>query len=466
MDALKLLNLMTLHKALKSLIAVVAISGLITSESPAQSSFTMTEQQYDSDKKQWKAESYNYRFWVNPELHLDSVMVCGSRYPSYPWGYYDWIKVQPDVAAKLSPMLGLMSTSLYVQMHSRSNIPQTIRSFKVAGGDTMLVNLVKTHLNGSNLIEIERKAYENGEVTKWSRQRFVLSPAGDTLSEVQVSSGTDERTVSQVLITRDSLGRIISAVKGKILIDTFIFSDSQRYEYSAEGTLEAATHFTSTGVQKRFEYSDWIDYDTTFTPLLEDAHIEYGVIWLGGSGFKSYTSYVKPKWSDSLSFDHKRERSYDSEGRIASDVRSDLEKITTAQYTYYDNGDLKGVETTSTLKGFSSSVEYENGYNFQGLLDSSIFIIDDVPQVRYLFDQSFGSASVQSAEIPSELAANVGRYIQFYTPGQHELLMTNITGVIVMSINSIATTLDLSSLPSGLYFVSIDGGRPRKHLIP
>jgi hypothetical protein len=149
-------------------------------------------------------------------------------------------------------------------------------------------------------------------------------------------------------------------------------------------------------------------------------------------------------------------REYDTAGRIVKETTwFKAERYSTTEWTYHPDGDLHEQYYESMNQPRSKTAYLDHDYGYHGLLMSAL-------DSSYIFEYPF--LSVRTAEILSR-TSSIGEELTL-EGDRHDVRIHNPAGLLVLNELVNDRTLSLSHLPSGLYFISIDGGKPRKHLVP
>jgi hypothetical protein len=218
--------------------------------------------------------------------------------------------------------------------------------------------------------------------------------------------------------------------------------------------------------QIRIEYHGWQRYQSLIYPFVaSNPTSETMNIWLGGEDYLDYALYSRPSRTLPFTYNHRRLKRFDATGRLVSDTFVDsTDQWDKEDWSYYPNGDVASeIRTSSRSQKPIQEMRYENVYLGNNLIRVSTLTSAGRPFRRFSFEYGDPS-SVFGEKSEGYQLASYGRVV-YLPPGQHVLVITSMLGQCVTKSVSVEGEYTLD-FPSGLYFISIDGGKPRKHLIP
>jgi hypothetical protein len=255
----------------------------------------------------------------------------------------------------------------------------------------------------------------------------------------------------------DSLARITEAVLSNNDNDV---CDSQRYTYS-EQQLRSAEHWKLRGKQlvptTRTQYYDWDPARFISSQIYASAE-EYSNPPELAIGYAPYKIASVQSWN---SFDSTYRPWYrvvnelNAEGHLARhSVIDSSGYFGSREYTYYPSGDVETIQEITSINNLRLATN-RNTYNSRGLLVSSEQ--EWAGSRIWRFTATYMTSSVHDKEEGMANGEGVGGRLS---------TIYDALGRSVWEFANKLPELESLDLPSGLYFISIDGGKPRKHLIP
>jgi hypothetical protein len=429
-------------------------------------SFTMITQRFNSTSNDWADTIRVSSYWKNVDGSLDSMIYKDLSFPHYINKYCGWLKLP------LSYTHSWEVPRQFVQLGTQGAMPLTQWVYEIRETDTILMHLLSSAFHdGWRFDSLTSAGYDyEGNPVEWITYAYGHTADGDFSSygSFDYLDPLSYRLEHKLIWTYDSINRPVKVVRGIYdpHIREFTASDSQEYSFGRDGNLERAIYVKTDGTQMRFEYFGWNRFEKSIYPFNGDnPPSETMHIWIGGENYLNYSLYTRNSDSIAWDFQHRRHKMFDKEDHLLSDIIADsLQNSNIQRWTYYENGDLKEyVHYRSNTNTFSVHDSIVNVYEGQNLVSSVHFSLGK-PQLRYLFDYP-ETMSVSTTSATSPLFSS-SRLLQIEPEGHHAVRVANCAGMLVNETQASARSLDLSFLPSGLYFISIDGGKPRKHLIP
>jgi hypothetical protein len=412
-----------------------------------QRHFVMTTEKYDRVNDRWAAPMERAYFWKKADGEIDSVLVEYAKDTTIRI-FKDWRKVSWHLdtgALHRAP-------HQFAQLGTRRRTPLRTEHYSVAGGDTTLISYDSMYMEDTLLM-----AYYKGITPTFSEaELYSYSPLGELIRREALryySGKWHFDYVDTIDKQYDDLGRPTQSVlRMKQSDGIWEMLDSQIFIYDIDNTVRTAMKWRrierQISIIERLELIGWHRFEFN----------SYGFrnleLMVGGNQFLKCAYH---RWSDDSSkwipwgFVDKR---YGANGELEEALTDHPEQgPSNGIFSYYPSGDTKDQRTRSRGDTTYRSYFRDNTYASDGRLLSSIWIYDGSPLYRYtLTYPDMSSVERTGPEFTSEPTR----------PGAHLVVYTILGGKLREFISS-STELDL---PSGLYFISIDGSKPRKHLIP
>jgi hypothetical protein len=426
----------------------------------AQSTFTMTAQNFNEQSRVWTDTFEVSQFWKSAPDRLDSV------HSIFPGQYlilsYDW-----HTSASLEPARDIMGIGEFRQLGRTKKQPANSTYYDLSNEDTFLISLHTTTFDQGRVVG--QSSYQPADNYR-SISTYGYTKFGELerLQYTDVFDGTEQpRFEVSVLRQYDSANRVINASRWMRDRNGLQRQDSQSFKYSDENSLITAQRVIGDFII-RYEFYGWQDFESDPYPfnLSLNDQSSADLLVCGGNRFLNCSYYLDGPGL-TFHFDHRQQKQYDSFDRLVSDTVIDtLNQFSHYSYVYYPNGDLRSQSRASDKRPNPVTlISYENEYNSDGSLHVSIYSESDQPKYRYIFSYPTSEVSDFSPTLTSPSFSGD----KFYLPvsgDYHHVTITDLLGVEVLDMPIVASFLNLSLLRRGLYFISIDGGKPRKHLIP
>jgi hypothetical protein len=393
---------------------------------------------------------------------LDSVFSSeGSSWHKHIRKFESWTSSVPHI---IEGSIDQLPRS-FSQLRMQGKVPRKINHFDAVGNEVKLWWLDSIHVADErthSVLHLEPLRFESN----WDGEFYGFDSAGAIIlyKKIMFTNGY-ERVVSEKRreIVYDSSGKVQRIVRwggqeGRLaLFDTMLFIyngdslvSSKRAYYGGEDTTFKFTELV--------EFGGWQQFETETKPFL------YSDFPVGGQGYKRYSRY-RHHPGNQLRFVEFRDKQYDHSGRLTHDISKDsLGNTVIIEYDYYDNGDLKLVRNGRNFPRdtFWTAEKYDNIYSADGSLVRSTYYQQDRDSIRYSFIYQRLGVSRPSLTLPE---SSYGRVLEVPS-GTQCVTVVDILGSPRIDAVGVGTWLEMFTLPSGLYFISIDGGKPRKHLIP
>lgn len=428
----------------------------------------MITQRFNSSLEDWDDTVQISKFWVNSRGHLDSLSIQGSPSQTEYYVYRDWQPVLATYTVSWADFFPLQ----FHQLGLDGLAPTSVVQYRKVDVDTFIISTTESFVIDRRLDSVlTRKYTQTGEVWSWSKDIYSFTPQGQIERVVTRDNTYDPKgsNYEQRFIWHyDSINRPISVASGIFETSRKRLSlyDSQSFFYSVDGDLTRAVWTDVDGTQRRFEYHGWQNFEWMINPMLAPEPVSETLpILLGGEEYQDYSLYSRDSVSNIYQYNHRRSKQYDSQDRLLSDLVVDSSNAWTKKdWTYYPNGDLLSIKVShSGSQKLTQDQRYENTYLSDGSLSQSILKSFGRPYRRYLFLYNNSQSAIRSKqELPEP---NSFGSTSELTSGNHKLVIASVLGATIREDN-VAGRVHLLTLPSGLYFISIDGGKPRKHLIP
>jgi hypothetical protein len=237
----------------------------------------------------------------------------------------------------------------------------------------------------------------------------------------------------------------------------------EQYFYDEHGDLIEATYVTYSANSDprlmRYLFGPWVKRDSTYQ-FGRQPKPRYG-----GTGF---TIAIQQLWDaqlgvwDSVGF--LRHEFNGPEGRVSlteelyDDQKSGVEEYDRYEYEYYANGDLaKSTWYTSPSATKPYQIDsFVNRYHGDGRIDSIEHYYNGRLHRTYYFLYS-GLASVRQQFEDERSATHIVSATIMLTAGVGSAKLYDITGRVVVAVNSNVSSIDVTHLPQGLYFLEQRG---------
>ena len=442
-----------MRTAIFSLIFLCALNEL-----QAQDHFHVTVQSFSQAKQDWGDTTIRHSFWKNASGVLDSMWTyqgANSRV------YKDWVKVTTHTDRL---WLSRFPTD-FVQYATTGRMPRRTEHYVDNGLGILLQGYDSVVVLDSLVTDY---MYTSPGLDNWMAYRFGYTEYGELASlrtEIFSGDSLEVQTSQKVERERDSIGRVVEARSYTLMGNEFIIMDSERFVYNEDNTLRTAyVTYKQSGIAiaaYQVEFVGWQDY------AAGGFDMDFGEIMVGGTRYKARTTHG---WDESDTTFHLVERhlkQYNDQGLLMSDYEHYGGASNIRVLSYYPNGDVLEVKEAhaSFSDTLTSSRTMVNTYANDGRILVSELFASGHPISRHTFEYP-GRASVRSDPSDANLAS-FGRILRIpcFTGNQHVSIVNTLGASVFTGVKN-AYSLDVSHLPSGLYFISIDGGRPRKHLVP
>jgi hypothetical protein len=419
--------------------------------------FTSVTTTRNFETNRWTDTVKVARIWLKSDGMIDSAVVeewfngphLVSYYPKWSRAVYAPVEMYHNV-----PLA-------WKQFGVLDQIPNGYRSYQFFGQELQSTDVVRIEVRDSFIISvaaIEANGPSDADYANVIEYDEHDAPKRLTISKEQFGIKTFD---DQNLIEReyDNQGRVISARLFGPSSNGLVFRDSQSFIYYDNNTLRTATRWIYSNGKLdsvlRVEFVNW----KAFRP--NDYWFGKEGFVVGGEDFTFCSVYIQKAGETGFKPSHTIERKYTSNSLLESETRKEAGtgEWQNISYDHYPNSDPRFVKQTWSYNPDVSLilVQYDNYYNSSGLLDSSFSTRSKALPERTVFYYS----STSSVERLSHSAI-----ADTLSDGPHVIRILNIAGQTVETFITHGQNLGMPPLPSGLYFISIDGGRPRKHLIP
>jgi hypothetical protein len=241
--------------------------------------------------------------------------------------------------------------------------------------------------------------------------------------------------------------------------------DSTTYYYTADNNLRSATSCLVQHGVPRFAsstlYDGWYEFQKEALPFYgrEESPPIGGLRFL--SAMTSQWSEEKQAWDQPWRLD----KTYDVQGRLfAANVYDHMGELYSGDTTrYFPNGDLmirfmRDAAMPDTIKKIRF---FENLYHSNGDLKTSFEGNYDKLTRKHEF--VYPARSNASSSLAPQVLRLQGKQLILVAPSSH-IIVSDVTGRVVVTELVTASMWDIPELPSGLYFISVNGGASIKYL--
>jgi hypothetical protein len=427
----------------------------------AQQQSTATFYPYDS-RIGWGESTYAVTMWQTGQKHTDSaVVVQKAGFQTFRDNYYDLHRALylPDGWFHQMPCdLNQYATS--------GMTPERAIHFVLVDNDYVAVSESVTTFMDSLITEhIEYLLDSKGDHYDTTVYHFTYDEHRGLTSYEVAFVRDGQRTLKEVTNfyrRYDAHDRLAMLTTYRSKSKPLAIQDSQVFYYNLDNTLRTAVMWQwEYGIQDTktiAEFQSWHSCEQNAFILGNES------IAVGGAGFNAakYT-VIQPRFDDtSTSIVSK---TYNASGQVASMETlfyPDLHKVR-REYAYYGNGDLLSIrDSTGETDTLFTLKQYINEYSGNNLLVSSDRYENTSPQYHVLF--TYPTEGFSEATDPVNDNSSIGRHVTFGDNISHLVTLTDLLGK--QTYRERTSGIFHINLPSGLYFISIDGGKPRKHLIP
>jgi hypothetical protein len=423
--------------------------------------FTLTEQDYDTSSASWKAPRMTALFWRNAQGTYDSVHTAETLPSKNIRRMYDWRKVSTHVRPQA---YNILRPYFLLDLKLNEQVPRFNWRYSTRSGDTTLWQFDSLEMKDSLILShygFDSTYIGQPAIQHMERYTYTERPEVSLYVSYNLEDSTDRPIMFGRDRTYDGNGKLVQAITKQIPNPTWRY-DSALFEYGVDGALTKATHYHIMEDRiveiLRHEYNGWYRMQSETHPFVD------GYTVAGGDEFDEEITYGRDPESNQDSVYMVRKQWYNQDGRVSSGYSEYHGTKYGYEISYYPNGDVR-LSRNVTISGGDSSVrvtEYKNTY-IGGLLHECIIVKDSVPFRRYEINYSASAVREDKTRLLSQ--TSFGRTIELPISTSPRVRLVNVLGTPVQFTLQ-GSKVNLPDLPSGLYFISIDGGKPRKHLIP